>query len=188
MSESGRRAGETDAHVIVAKHLGLGWAAAAAAADVLKGFLLVGAARSLGHLPSVWLGPVGVALVAGHTYPPYQRQMAGRGLSAASGVLMALLPMEMVAAGIVILAGYAARVTGPATTLALASVPPAAAAQGQPAPLVGMAAAILVLVLLRRLEGVRDVVHAGVSPGRAVLYRCLFDASGPPSHRGGTAG
>ena len=50
-----------------------------------------------------------------------------------------------------------------------------------------MGVAIFVLVLVRRLEGVGAVVASGVSPGRAILYRCLFDSSGPPSRRRGVA-
>jgi hypothetical protein len=34
--------------------------------------------------------------------------------------------------------------------------------------------------MVRRLEGVGDVVRSGVPASRAVLYRCLFDASAVP--------
>ncbi len=43
-----------------------------------------------------------------------------------------------------------------------------------------MAVVIFGLLLLRRLEGVGEVVRSGVPASRAVLYRCLFDASASP--------
>jgi hypothetical protein len=40
------------------------------------------------------------------------------------------------------------------------------------------AAAINVLIFLRRLEGVREDIELGIPRGRAVLRRTLLDASG----------
>src|SRR5207245_2018838 len=54
ISASGRSAGETDAHILMAKHLGVGWTALAATVDVLKR-LVRGAVRRRGlhhHDPS----------------------------------------------------------------------------------------------------------------------------------------
>jgi hypothetical protein len=47
-----------------------------------------------------------------------------------------------------------------------------------------MAAAIFALLMIRRLEGVSGVIRSGIPPARAVLYRCLFDSSGPPASTG----
>lgn len=178
-----RRASEADAHILIEQHLGPGWATLAATADVLKGFLYPLAARRFGGLGPEWLAPVGVAVVVGHGWPPYARQMAGRGLSAASGVLLALLPLEMVVAGVVIVAGIAVRWSGVASTAALASVPAVAAVQGQPGAYVAMGVALLGVVALRRLEGVGEVIGRGVPAGRAVFYRIVHDTSGPPRAR-----
>ena len=183
IAASGRGAGETDPHVLMGKTLGAGWSAAAATTDVLKGLLYVLTAREWGHLPGGWLALVGVAVVAGHTYPFYARRMAGRGLAASSGVLLVLLPIEMIIAGLLFLLGATVRSTGLASTIGFGSVPVVAAVQGQPWPLVAMGAAFFALILIRRVEGVGMVVRSGVSPGRAVLYRCLFDSSGPPAAR-----
>src|SRR6266496_6630514 len=79
ISASGRSAGETDAHILMAKHLGVGWTALAATVDVLKGLVFVLAARRWGDLNASWLSLVGVAVVVGHAFPFYARQMAGRG-------------------------------------------------------------------------------------------------------------
>ena len=44
-----------------------------------------------------------------------------------------------------------------------------------------MSAAIFAVLMIRRLEGVGDVIRDGVSPFRAILYRTVFDSSGPPA-------
>ena len=95
IAESRRTEGEADAHVLMRDQLGMGWAAAAAVADVLKALLVVLAAREWGHLSDVWLAATGVAVVAGHAFPFYRRAMAGRGVAAAAGVFLVVLPVEM---------------------------------------------------------------------------------------------
>jgi glycerol-3-phosphate acyltransferase PlsY len=182
-AEVNRRAGETDAHLLAARHLGWGWSAVAAAADVAKGLLWVLAARQVGGQTDGVVAASGVAVVAGHAFPWYARDFAGRGLAAAAGVYLALLPVEMVIAAVLIVAGIVLRVGGVASTVALATVPIVAAFEGQPWPFVAMAVAIFVLVVLRRLQGVGDVIRAGTSPGRAIWYRAVFDTSGPPKGR-----
>jgi acyl phosphate:glycerol-3-phosphate acyltransferase len=175
-----RSAGETDAHILTTKFLGVGWMAVAATLDVLKGFGWVLAARHWGGLSDGWTAVAGVAVVLGHSFPFYARQMAGRGLAAASGVDLALLPWEMVAAGLLIVVGGAVRSTSLFTTIGMASIPVVAALTGQPGPFVTMAAAVLAILMARRLEGIRAVIRSGITPARAVLYRCVFDSSTPP--------
>src|SRR5688572_18364742 len=181
LAASRRNAGETDPHILMVTHLGVGWTVLAATVDVLKGFLLVLAARRWGGLDPAWLALVGVAAIAGHAFPFYAQQMAGRGLAAAAGVYLVLLPVEMVVAGLLIVLGGAARATGLASTVAMAAIPPMAAIQGQPGEFVAMGAAIFILLMIRRLEGVGEVVRSGVPRGRAVFYRLLFASSGPPA-------
>jgi hypothetical protein len=106
--------------------------------------------------------------------------MAGRGMAAASGVYLALLPWEMVVAGLVIAIGILVKNSGIATTLGMASVPAVAAWQGQPPAFVAMGVVIFGLLMVRRLEGVGEVVRSGVPAPRAVLYRCLLDDAFPP--------
>jgi glycerol-3-phosphate acyltransferase PlsY len=180
LAASRRGAGETDAHILMAQHLGVGWTVVAATLDVLKGFVMVLAGRHWGHLAPSWLALVGVGAVLGHTFPPYAREMAGRGLATSSGVYLVLLPVEMVVAGVMIVLGRIARVTGLAATLAMAGVPALAAIQGQPGEFVAMGAAVFAILVIRRLEGVGEVIRSGVRPGKAILYRCVFDSSGPP--------
>jgi acyl phosphate:glycerol-3-phosphate acyltransferase len=181
LAAAGRASGETDPHILMTKHLGVGWTALAATLDVLKALLFMLAAREWGHLTPAWLALCGVTVVVGHAFPFYLKEMAGRGLAAASGVFLVLLPVEMTVAGLIIVAGGAARVTGLASTIAMASVPLIAAIQGQPGEFVALAAAIFAIIIIRRLEGVGEVISRGIAPGRAVLYRCLYDASQAPA-------
>ena len=183
IAESRRTAGEADAHVLMRDQLGMGWAAVAAVADVLKALLVVLVAREWGHLSNAWLAATGVAVVAGHAFPFYRRAMAGRGVAAAAGVLLVVLPVEMAVAGVLIVVGLVLRATSLGTTVGLASVPVLAAARGQPGPFVVLALVLFALILGRRLEGVGAIVRGGVRPARALWYRAVFDSSGPPRHR-----
>lgn len=185
LAAAGRDAGETDAHMLMTQYLGARWSTLAATADVLKALVYTLSARHWGGLSVGWLAAVGVLLVAGHAFPFYATRMAGRGLSATAGVLLVLLPWEMVVAGVVIALGVLAKNSGLASTLGLATVSVVAALQGQPRQFVTMGAAIFVLILVRRLQGVRAVTSAGIPMPKAVLYRCLFDSSGPPGRAHG---
>jgi glycerol-3-phosphate acyltransferase PlsY len=180
LSAAERSSGETDAHILMTKHLGVGWTALAATLDVLKGFIYVLVARHVGRVDDAWLALVGVLIVVGHTFPFYARQMAGRGLAGAAGIFLALLPVEMTIAGILIVIGGATRNTSLSSTIGMGSVPVVSAVQGQPGAFVAMSAAIFAILMIRRLEGVGDVIRAGVSPAMAIFYRTVFDSSGPP--------
>jgi len=181
LAAAGRSSGETDPHILMTEHLGVGWTALAATMDVLKGLVFVLAAREWGGLNAAWLALCGVTVVVGHAFPFYLKEMAGRGLAAAAGVFLVLLPVEMTLAGLLIVAGGAANVTGLASTTAMVSIPLVAAIQGQPGEFVAMAAAIFAIIIIRRLEGIGEVIERGITPRRAVLYRCLYDASEAPA-------
>jgi hypothetical protein len=43
-----------------------------------------------------------------------------------------------------------------------------------------MSAAVFCILMIRRLEGIGDVIRSGITPARAVLYRCVFDSSRRP--------
>ena len=184
IADARRSSGETDPHILMARHIGVGWTILAATMDVVKGFIYLRSAQWWGNLPDSWLALTGVTVVVGHSYPFYLRRMAGRGLAAMSGVLLALLPVEMTICGLLIVLGGVTRTTGIATTLGVASVPAVAAAQGQPGEFVAMGGAIFAIIMIRRVEGVGEVVRKGTNPVKAVLYRCVFDSSGPPPGHG----
>jgi len=178
LESSNRRSGEGDAHFLIKAHLGGGWGALAAILDVAKGLVYALAAEHIGALPESWLSPVGVLLVVGHSFPFYARAMGGRGLSAAAGVFLALLPVAMVVAGVVIVLGYVLRTTGPASTLGFALAPVVAWVTGQPGPRVAMAAAVFGVILLRRAEGIQLAAARGGWP-TALVRRLVFDTDQP---------
>ncbi|HEX8099971.1 MAG TPA: glycerol-3-phosphate acyltransferase [Actinomycetota bacterium] len=183
LSTARRDAGETDPHMIMWKQLGIVWTIVAATLDVVKGFVYLLIARHWGRQDTATLALIGAAVVLGHSFPFYARDMAGRGLAAASGVFLVLLPVEMAIAGIIIVIGGATRNTGLSSTIAMGSIPWVAAFQGQPRALVAMAAAIFALMMIRRVEGVGQVINSGVPASKAIWYRCVFDANAPAEAR-----
>jgi glycerol-3-phosphate acyltransferase PlsY len=178
LSEARAGVSEGDAHVLIEALAGREWGALAAALDVGKALAYALAARYLGDLPPEWLAAVGVLLVAGHVFPFYLRRLAGRGLAAGAGVLLAVVPVALVVAGVIIVIGYVLGTTGPASTLGFALAPFVALATGRKAAIVGMCAALFVLILLRRLVGV-SAAAGRVGWTRAVIWRLLFDTDGP---------
>jgi glycerol-3-phosphate acyltransferase PlsY len=183
LAAADRRASETDAHMMLRDQVGMVWYVMAATLDVTKAAAYPMAARGYGHLPAAWLGFTGFVLVMGYAFPFVAKSMAGRGLAAAAGVSLALVPWPMVVGGLIIVLGLAARRTGPATTLGFAAIPVSTAIQGQPDAYVAMSAGILGIILLRRLEGVSIAAGRWGWP-RAILRRVLFDADLPPTPRG----
>jgi len=167
-------ASEGDAHVLLAARTGSGPAAAAIVGDLAKGALVALAAERAG-LPSGLQAATGVAVVSGHSFPFYARPFAARGLTAAAGVTLVLLPAPMVVAGSIILTGKLLGHTGPASTLGFAAVPVVAAIQRRPKPLVAMGAGILGVIMLRRLVGIHRIATRDGWP-RALYHRLLFDA------------
>jgi len=81
------------------RHLGLGCGLATLAADIGKGALAILAAKALGVGEVVVFG-AGVAAVIGHNWPVFLRFKGGRGLAVVVGVLLALLPREMLIAAV----------------------------------------------------------------------------------------
>jgi glycerol-3-phosphate acyltransferase PlsY len=184
LREANRHDSLKDAHVLIKEHLGGKWGAVAATMDVVKGFAYVLVARHVGHLPNAWLATCGVLVVVGHTFPFYARALAGRGLAGAAGVTLALLPVGMAVAGVLIVLGYIVHLTGPASTVGFAAVPLVSWIRGQPPALVAMAGGILGVILVRRLEGVSEGAARCGWP-RTLLYRLVWDRDPdrPPAPR-----
>jgi glycerol-3-phosphate acyltransferase PlsY len=173
-----RTVGERDAHAVLLEHAGR-IAYSAAAMDVLKGFTpMIIAVRVAGPYE---VAACAVAAVAGHCWPAVHYRFAGRGLATAAGTFLAFLPVEMVIAGIVRVIGSAAKVGGLLSTVGFVSVPVVAWLRDQPLPYVVAAAAINVLIFLRRLEGIEDDVRAGIPLLRAIYRRVVLDASSVPT-------
>jgi glycerol-3-phosphate acyltransferase PlsY len=93
----------------VFRHAGLGAGIATLVADVGKGALAIVVAKLL-SVPELVMFGAGVAAVIGHNWPVFLRFRGGRGLAVVIGVLLALLPIEMlIAAAIGLVVLYATR-------------------------------------------------------------------------------
>ena len=93
----------------VFRHAGLGAGIATLIAEVGKGALAIVVAKLL-SVPELVMFGAGVAAVIGHNWPVFLRFRGGRGLAVAIGVLLALLPIEMlIAAAISLVVLYTTR-------------------------------------------------------------------------------
>lgn len=169
-----RRDSHGDAHYLVVKQMSMTLGVVAVVLDMLKAFGPALAMRLTTREHALW-ALAGVAAVAGHCFPPYFRRSAGRGLAAAAGVSLALIPAAMVGSGLISLAGTLARKGGPGTSIGFALLPAFAAAFGATAPMVAMAGTIAALIAVRRLEGLGRDRREGVPLSRALIGRLLFD-------------
>lgn len=172
-----RDIGEADAHLLLKTQAGrIAWSAAAM--DVLKGFTPVVLAVQLTGPYEV--AACSVAAVCGHCWPPFLYRFAGRGLATAAGTFLAFLPVEMAVAGIVRVIGSLARAGGLLSTVGFCAVPVIAWLRGQPVPYIVASAAINVLIVLRRLEGMEEDVRSGAPLYRVLYRRAVLDASARP--------
>jgi glycerol-3-phosphate acyltransferase PlsY len=87
----------------VFRHVGLVGGIATLVADVGKGALAIVVAKLLSVHELVVFG-AGVAAVIGHNWPVFLRFRGGRGLAVVIGVLLALLPREMLIAAAISIA------------------------------------------------------------------------------------
>jgi glycerol-3-phosphate acyltransferase PlsY len=174
LERASSRSSEGDAHLLLAGHASPAVTAAAMAGDVVKGMLVAAAARRAGLTPG-WRAATAVAVVAGHAFPPFARDFAGRGLAAAAGVTLVNLPGPMVVAGSVLVAGKALGHTGVGSTVGFASVPVVAAVAGRPRSMIWMGAGVLGVILARRLVGVGRVARRD-GWVRSLTRRLLFDS------------
>lgn len=175
LASAKRSAGEGDAHFVL-REAGAGKASAwAATADVVKAFIpTLVAVLAVGPYEAA---ACAVGVVAGHCWPPMLRELAGRGLAAAAGAYLAMLPIEMVLGGAITGLGSLAKVGGASSTVGFGAIPLLAMWRSEPEPYRLAAWVILVLILVRRLEGVKTDLDAGASPVRAVVQRAVFDRS-----------
>lgn len=163
-----------DAHFIVAKKMSGALGVLAIVLDILKGFVPALVARA-GDEPSGTLAWIGVAAVAGHSFPPYFRRSGGRGLTTAAGVSLVIVPKAMVASGVIALAGTVGKLGGFGTSVGFAFLPLFAIIFGYDAAKVAMTGGIVGLIMIRRLEGLEEDRRDGVPIPRAILGRLLFD-------------
>lgn len=174
IAEMRRRESPGDAHFLVTRKLSGKLGVVSIILDMLKGFLPALAAR-VTEQPATTMAWVGVGAVAGHCFAPFLRAVAGRGLTTAAGVALVIVPKAMIVTGVIGLAGTVGRVGGLGTSVGFGLLPVFAVAWGYAAALISMTLGIVGLIGLRRLEGLGEDRRAGVSVGRAIVGRLLFD-------------
>lgn len=174
IAEMHRQDSPGDAHFIVARKMSGALGVLAIVIDIVKGFVPALVARITGEDPGT-LAWIGVAAVAGHSYPPYFRRSGGRGLTTAAGVSLVIVPKAMVASGVIALAGTLGKLGGFGTSVGFGLLPIFALAFGYDTALVAMTAGIVGLIMIRRLEGLEDDRREGIPIPRAILGRLLFD-------------
>lgn len=128
--------------------------------DALKGFAAVWLA--LYFVPGEWSGIVAaVAVIAGHNYTPWLGFKGGKGIATSAGVLLALMPLAVLAIAIVWFAVFfASRYVSLASICASAALPLAVAAlwwtgRGGSAPLLVFALVISALAIWRHRSNIQ---------------------------------
>ncbi len=174
IGEMRRQDSPGDAHFIVARKMSSALGGLAIALDIFKGFIPALIARAGGEDAGT-LAWIGVAGVAGHSYPPYFRRSGGRGLTTAAGVSLVIVPKAMIGSGVIALAGTVGKLGGFGTSVGFGLLPIFAIVFGYEAALVAMTAGIVGLIMIRRLEGLEEDRRDGVPIPRAILGRLLFD-------------
>lgn len=174
IEEMHRQDSPGDAHFIVARKMSGALGGLAIVLDILKGFIPALVARVGGEDPGT-LAWIGVAAVAGHSYPPYFRRSGGRGLTTAAGVSLVIVPKAMVGSGVIALAGTVGKLGGFGTSVGFGLLPVFALVFGYQAALVYMTLGVVGLIMIRRLEGLEEDRRDGVPLPRAILGRLLFD-------------
>jgi glycerol-3-phosphate acyltransferase PlsY len=135
---------------------GVGSGLVTLALDVLKGVAAIALARAL-SVPESQLGAVAFAAVAGHAFPVWLRFRGGKGVAAATGVYLSLVPSALAIALAVFLGVVAAgRVVALGSIAAAIAVPVAQWALDRwsdPSagldPMIGWSAGIAALVVAR---------------------------------------
>lgn len=174
VSEMRRQDSPGDAHFIVARKLSKTAGIIAIILDMLKGVGPALVARLVDEDPGT-LAWIGVAAVSGHSFAPFIRRAGGRGLTTAAGVSLVIVPLAMVASGVIALAGTLGKMGGFGTSVGFYLLPAFAAIFGYAGVLVAMSGGIVGLIMIRRLEGIEEDRRAGVPAVRAVVGRLLFD-------------
>ncbi len=173
IKEMRRQDSPGDAHFLVTRRMSKALGITSIVLDMIKGFVpALIAVRAHEGVTTVSL--VGVAAVAGHNFAPFLRKSGGRGLTTAAGVSLAIIPWAMVGSGVIALGGTIGKKGGFGTSVGFGLLP-IFALIWYPRAYVLMAVGVVVLIAIRRLEGLEEDRRDGVPVRRAVLGRLLFD-------------
>ena len=138
----------------VLRTLGRGPAVLTLLGDIVKGYLAVSAARSIGTEP--WAAAGGaVAAIAGNCWPVFLAFRGGKGVATGLGAFLALIPWAVGPAAVLWLVVTAlSRYVSLASIVACLSLPVGAAVLGYSRASVIAAAAAAVIILWRHRENV----------------------------------
>ncbi len=145
-----RRAGSgTIGATNVLRTLGTGPAVLTLVGDIVKGYLAVSAARSIGI--EAWAGAGGaVAAIVGNCWPVFLGFRGGKGVATGLGAFLALIPWAVAPAAVLwIVVTAVSRYVSLASIVACLSLPVAAQLLGYPGP-AAIAAAVAALVIVWR--------------------------------------
>jgi glycerol-3-phosphate acyltransferase PlsY len=123
--------------------------------DLLKGFLPVLAARSLG-VSELWVAGVGLAAVLGHNWPVYLRFAGGKGVATSFGALLAMTPLPALLgllAWMVVILIF--RYTSLAALIASACVPPVILLFTGTGPYFGFSLVAALLIFVRHRDNMK---------------------------------
>jgi glycerol-3-phosphate acyltransferase PlsY len=131
--------------------------------DIVKGLFPVLLAHYYGIGP--WgVSWVGFASFLGHLYPVFLKFKGGKGVATASGILLGVVPIgTVVLAGIFALVAITSRAVSLASLVAAGLAPLVLWLLAYPAPYVGLAFVLALLIVLRHRENIQRLV-AGVEP------------------------
>ena len=157
-------------------HVGKWTVVPVTAFDILvKGSLTVYLAQQLSA--SLWI-PVmaGLAAVAGHNWSGYIKFTGGRGISVVLGVLLVLAFKEMLAAGLVVVAGWIIfRSSALWVGIGVMTLPVWSVLFGAPERVTVLCIGVIILLALKRLLSNRDLPALGGGGWRTYLHRLLYD-------------
>jgi len=161
--------------------VGKRWSIAVTIFDIGKGALMVWIAQLLG-LGVAQQAAIGVAVVVGHNWPVFLRFQGGRGVFTTLGVITMLAPWLGPIALVypyLFFAPFHLVSLGVSTVMVILPILSALANKplgiAEPLPTTLGIAALLVIMIIRRLTAPRSPISATVSTGELITYRLLFD-------------
>ena len=153
--------------------LGGSWKVVGFLADLFKGWAAPAVASGLGFDTTVVV-LVGLATVVGHSWSIWLGFRGGRGIAAGAGILSAWDVRYIVIIPLVLGVGWLTGRSALTTMIIVFFLAPAAWLLGLPAPIIVGAAALTLLIVVKRLEANRLPLPADPRERRAVLWRRLW--------------
>ena len=129
----------------------------------------------------IWQAAAGLAVIVGHNWPFYLRFQGGRGMAMALTGTLILMPYEGLLLTAFLALGVFTRHTAEMNLLGLLLVPFAAWLLGRPGGVLFFAVAVVVLTVLRRLQGSPGLEMRRLrdDPRRVLVSRLIYDREVP---------